>query len=125
MSFWKDTISVQPWMAQLRYNNALQDHAPPTFRSLASKVMTMIHAPPRPGETLKDEVIAPLGLSVAEAAERFGMSHVTLSHVLDGKAAISPGLALQLEQAGVSTARAWLAMQANYDLWCARQKPVS
>ena len=28
---------------------------------------------------------------------------------------------LRLEQAGVSTARAWLAMQANYELWQAMQ----
>jgi addiction module HigA family antidote len=41
--------------------------------------------------------------------------------VLYGKAAISPDLAVRLEQAGASPARAWLAMQANYDLWCAMQ----
>lgn len=76
--------------------------------------------PPHPGETLKDEVILPLGLSVAEAAERFGMSHADLSHVLDAKAGISPDLALRLEHAGISTARAWLALQASYDLWCAK-----
>lgn len=54
-------------------------------------------------------------------AERLAMSRVAMSRVLNGKAAISPDLAVRLEQAGASTARAWLAMQANYDLWCARQ----
>ncbi|WP_395398191.1 HigA family addiction module antitoxin [Novosphingobium sp. BL-8A] len=81
----------------------------------------MMQNPPHPGKTLKDEVIAPLGLSVTEAAERLAMSRVALSRVLNGKAGISPDLALRLEQAGVSTARAWVALQANYDLWCARQ----
>lgn len=38
----------------------------------------MMHNPPHPGEVLKDEVIAPLGLSVTEAAERFAMSRVAL-----------------------------------------------
>lgn len=70
---------------------------------------------------LRDEVIAELGLSVTEAAERLAMSRVVLSRVLNGKAAISPDLAVQLEQAGAGTARAWFAMQANHDLWCARQ----
>jgi len=83
--------------------------------------MTMMHHPPHPGEMLRDEVIAELGLSVTDAAERLAMSRVALSRVLNGKAAISPDLAVRLEQAGASTARAWLAMQANYDLWRARQ----
>lgn len=80
-----------------------------------------MHNPPHPGEVLKEDVIAPLGLSVTEAAERLAMSRVAFSRVLNGKAGISPDLAVRLEQAGVSTARAWLAMQANYDLWQAMQ----
>lgn len=81
----------------------------------------MMHNPPHPGELLREEVIAALNLSVTEAASRLAMSRVALSRVLNGKAAISPDLALRLEQAGVSTAHAWLAMQVNHDLWCARQ----
>lgn len=81
----------------------------------------MMHNPPHPGEVLKEEVLAPLDLSVTEAADRLAMSRVALSRVVNGKAAISPDLAVRLEQAGVSTARAWLSMQANYDLWRAMQ----
>ena len=80
-----------------------------------------MHNPPHPGEILKEEVVTPLGLSVTEAAERLTMSRVALSRVLNGKAGISPDLAVRLEKAGVSTARAWLAMQVNYDLWLAMQ----
>lgn len=76
----------------------------------------MMKNPPHPGELLREDVLVPLGLSVKEAAERLGMSRVALSRVLHGHAAISPGLAIRLEQAGVSTARAWLMMQANYAL---------
>ena len=83
----------------------------------------MMHNPPHPGEVLKEDVIAPLGLSVTEAAERLSMSRVAFSRVLNCKAGISPDLAVRLEQAGVGTARAWLAMQANYDLWQAMQRP--
>ncbi len=68
-------------------------------------------------------MIAELGLSVQEAADRLSMSRATLSRVLNAHAAISPTLALRLEMAGVSTARAWLAMQANYDLAQARKRP--
>ena len=83
----------------------------------------MMKNPPHPGELLRDDVIAELGLSVTETAERLGMSRVAFSRVLNGKAAISPGLAIRLERAGVSTARAWLAMQANYDLAVAMKHP--
>ena len=79
--------------------------------------------PPHPGELLRDDVINELGLSVTETAQRLGMSRVALSRVLNGRAAISPDLALRLEMAGVSTARAWLAMQVNYDLAQAKQHP--
>jgi addiction module HigA family antidote len=76
----------------------------------------MMKFPVHPGELLREEVIAALRLSVTEAAERLGMSRVALSRVLNGRAGVSPDLALRLERAGVSTARAWLAMQSNYDL---------
>jgi addiction module HigA family antidote len=36
--------------------------------------------------------------------------------VLHGHAAVSAELAVRLEEAGVGTARSWLAMQSNYDL---------
>ncbi len=78
--------------------------------------------PPHPGALLREDVLALLGLSVSEAATRLGMSRVALSRVLNGHAAISPDLAVRLEFAGVSTARAWLAMQANYDLARAMQQ---
>ncbi|WP_404977246.1 MULTISPECIES: HigA family addiction module antitoxin [Bartonella] len=66
--------------------------------------------------TLLCFLILYLTLSVGEVAERLGMSRVALSRVLNGKAAVSANLAIRLEMAGVSTARAWLAMQTNYDL---------
>ena len=81
----------------------------------------MMHSPPHPGEILREDVIKPLGLPVKEAAERLAMSRVAFSRVLNCKAAISPDLAIRLEQAGVSTAQAWIDMQARYDLWQARQ----
>lgn len=76
----------------------------------------MMTNPVHPGEILREDVLADLGLSVSDAATRLGVSRVTLSRVLHGHARISPNLAIRLEEAGVSTARAWLAMQAAYDL---------
>lgn len=72
--------------------------------------------PIHPGAILREDVLAELGLSVTEAAERLGVSRVTLSRVIHEHARISPNLALRLESAGVGTARAWLAMQTACDL---------
>ena len=33
----------------------------------------MMHNPPHPGEVLREDVIAPLGLSVTDAADRLAM----------------------------------------------------
>ncbi|MEO7374702.1 MAG: HigA family addiction module antitoxin [Terrimesophilobacter sp.] len=76
----------------------------------------MMKNPPHPGEILREDVIKELGLTVVEVAARLGVSRVALTRVLHGHAGISPKLAVRLERAGVSTARAWLAMQSNYDL---------
>jgi len=84
--------------------------------------MTMKN-PTHPGEILREDVIAALGLTVKEAAERLSMSRTALSRVLNCRAAVSPDLALRLEQAGVSTADTWLTLQLNYDLAQARQHP--
>lgn len=81
----------------------------------------MIHHHPHPGEYLKAMVFEPLGMSVSEAAARLGMSRPALSRVLNGHAGISPDLALRLETAGVSTARFWITLQGNHDLWRASQ----
>src|SRR3546814_8881979 len=61
-----------------------------------SQTMTM-HRPPHPGEILREDVIAPLGLSVTGAADRLAMSRVALSRVLKGQAGVRPDLAVRLE----------------------------
>jgi len=74
----------------------------------------VMKTPVHPGEILREDVLADLGLSVGEAASRLGISRVTLSRVLHGHARVSPNLAVRLEEAGVGTARA--AMQSAHDL---------
>ena len=88
--------------------------------------MTRMFNPPHPGLTLRDDVLPALGLGVTQAAEQLGVSRVALSRVLNGRAAISPGLALRIEAwLGVARggdARVWLAEQSAYDVWQAQLK---
>ncbi|MGV8842528.1 MAG: HigA family addiction module antitoxin [Pseudomonas sp.] len=81
--------------------------------------------PPHPGETLLEDVLPELHLSIAELSRRLGFARETLSRVLHGHAPISPDLAVRLELAGIGKARTWLGVQTDYDLWQAqhRQQP--
>jgi antitoxin HigA-1 len=84
----------------------------------------MMKTPPHPGTMLREDVLEPLGLGVTEAAQKLHMSRVALSRVVNGRAGISPDLAIRLERAGVSTARFWMALQSNYELSCAYARPA-
>ncbi len=88
--------------------------------------MARMFNPPHPGLTLRDDVLPALQLSVTQAAQQLGVSRVALSRVLNGRAAISPEMALRIEAwLGVDRggeARLWLAEQNAYDMWHAEQR---
>ena len=90
--------------------------------------MSRLHNPPHPGKTLREDILPALGLSVTQAAAQLGVTRAALSRVLNGRAAISPEMALRLEGwLGVKRggrADVWVAQQAAYDLWQARKTGV-
>ena len=81
--------------------------------------------PPHPGEIIREDCMAPLGLSLTDAAKGLGVNRVSLSAILNGHAGVSANMALRLEAAGWSSAEGWVRMQAAYDLWQARRKATS
>ncbi|CBK41862.1 putative Antidote of proteic killer gene system [Nitrospira defluvii] len=87
--------------------------------------MSRMHNPPHPGETLREDILPALGLTVTQAAAQLGVTRAALSRVLNGRAAISPEMALRLEGwLGVKHGGrpdVWVAQQAAYDLWRARK----
>ena len=80
-----------------------------------------MHNPPHPGEILRDLCLTPLGLSVTNAAASLDVSRNTLSAILNGRAGISPEMAIRLSIAFSTTAESWLHQQMQYDLWRAEQ----
>ena len=60
--------------------------------------MSKMHNPPHPGKTLKEDVLPALGLTVTQAAEQLGVARVTLSRMINGRAAISAEMAIRLAQ---------------------------
>jgi addiction module HigA family antidote len=68
--------------------------------------------PPHPGENLREDVLAPLGLSVTETAKALGISRKTLSEIVNGKSPITPDIAVRLERAfSAPPAEMWLRLQ--------------
>lgn len=86
-----------------------------------ARVSARMHNPPHPGEILQDTVLS-AGISVTEFARRLGVSRVTLSRVINGRAAVSADMALRLAAALGGSAESWLQMQSAHDLWKAKAK---
>lgn len=82
----------------------------------------LMHKPPHPGEVLRKLCLEPLGLNVTQAANALGVSRKTLSAILNGRAGISPEMAVRLSIAFDTTAESWLNQQVQYDLWRAERR---
>lgn len=72
--------------------------------------------PPHPGEVIKYQCIAPLGLTITQAAEGLGITRKTLSLLLNGHAGISPEMAVRLSKAFGRSPESWMQLQVQYDL---------
>jgi addiction module HigA family antidote len=81
-----------------------------------------MHNPPHPGEVIRGLCLEPLDLSVTAAAEALGVTRKTLSAILNGRAGISPEMALRLSIAFDTSPESWLNQQSQYDLWMAKKK---
>ena len=77
--------------------------------------------PTHPGEVLKEDVLAEAGLSVARAAEILGVGRPALSAVLNGRASLSPEMALRFEKAFGTSMELMLKMQLQFDIAKARK----
>lgn len=81
--------------------------------------MTM-RKPPHPGGLI-EESLEFHHLSINAGARLLSIAPSTLQRVMRGKTAVSPEMAVKLDAAGIGSARVWLAMQADFDLWQALQ----
>ena len=72
--------------------------------------------PPHPGSVVLCECIAPLGLTITQAAAALGVTRTTLSELVNGKRGISPEMAIRLAQVFGGSAQSWITQQAHYEL---------
>jgi addiction module HigA family antidote len=78
--------------------------------------------PMHPGEFIREEILAELDLSVARAAEILDVRRATLSYLVNGKAALSPEMALRTEKAFGVNMDMLLRMQAWHDVHTMRRR---
>jgi addiction module HigA family antidote len=77
--------------------------------------------PVHPGRLVRSACLEPLGLSVTAGAKILGVTRQTLNNIVNGKAGISPAMAVRLTKAFGSTEETWLGMQVAYDLAAVRK----
>ena len=72
--------------------------------------------PPHPGEVIRDEVVAELGLTITRAASVLQVRRASLSDLVNGKTALTPEMALRIEKAFGPSMEHLLRMQLAYDV---------
>ncbi len=71
---------------------------------------------PHPGETIREDFLKPLGISVHRLAQELGVSSSRISDIVKERRAITADTSLRLARYFNTTARFWLNLQSSYDL---------
>jgi addiction module HigA family antidote len=72
--------------------------------------------PPHPGETIKEDYLVPLGMSVNRLAGALGIGAARLNEIVRGERGITADTALRLARCFGTSAEFWLNLQSLYDL---------
>ena len=77
--------------------------------------------PPHPGFGIRD-LIEDAGMSVTDAARKLGVTRQALNNLVNGRAGISPEMAIRLEKVFGGSAEQWLRIQTVYELAEVRER---
>ena len=78
--------------------------------------MPKLIPPPHPGETICEDLLNPLGMSVNQLAKALGITGATLNEIVRGRRRITAETALRLERYFGASAEFWMGLQLEYDL---------
>ena len=81
-----------------------------------------MHNPAHPGEILRELYLAPLGITVTQAAEALGVSRKHVSAIVNARAPVTPDMAVRLAAAFGTEPDLWVNMQVQHDLWTVSKK---
>src|SRR5450432_4127105 len=83
--------------------------------------MLMI-SPSHPGETIKEDYLLPLDMSVNKLAKALGVGTARLNEIVRGERGVTADTALRLARYFDTSAEFWLNLQTLYDLRTAQAK---
>jgi antitoxin HigA-1 len=78
---------------------------------------TKMRAPSHPGQIIRYDYLEPLSITITELAEALDVSRKTISKIVNGRASVSPEMALRLGRALNTSPALWVNLQREYDLW--------
>ena len=81
-----------------------------------------MHNPAHPGEILRELYLAPLGITVTQAADALGVSRKHVSAIVNARAPVTPDMAVRLAAAFGTEPELWVNMQVQHDLWTISKK---
>src|SRR5881628_3837571 len=93
-----------------------------TWRSPTTIRRHMAIKPPHPGETIEEDYLIPLGMSVNQLAKALGVGAARMNEIVRGKRGVTADTALRLARYFSTSAEFWLNLQSLYDLRLAERK---
>ena len=78
--------------------------------------------PIHPGEILREEFLAPLGLTQKHLADHIGHDVKVINRIVNGRSGVTAEMAIKLAAALGTTPEFWLNAQKAVDLYAARQR---
>src|SRR5215470_9069245 len=83
--------------------------------------MPKLLPPIHPGETIREEVLKPLNMSVNQLAKALSVDAARLNEIVRVRRGITADTALRLSRYFGTSAKMWLNLQVDYDLRVAQQ----
>lgn len=90
--------------------------------AIITEKTSRMHNPAHPGEVLREMYLKPLGVTITQAAEALGVTRKHVSAIVNGRAPVTPDMAVRLAAAFATEPELWMNMQAQYDLWTVRKQ---
>lgn len=78
--------------------------------------------PPHPGETIKEDYLVPLNMSVNRLAKGLHITPARINEIVRGERSVTADTALRLARYFGTSAQFWLNLQSLYDLRMAERK---
>jgi addiction module HigA family antidote len=77
--------------------------------------------PPHPGETIREDILEPLQMSVNQLAKHLGITATRLNEIVNGRRGITADTALRLARYLGTSPEVWMGLQMEYELRLAQQ----